>query len=77
MSVIKDSYHVLELPEELTFPECTVISATSFLLLPKTLDYLRKVALTRGRVLFIESDGADSNVNLIRESILLSLTHIY
>ena len=64
---------MLELPPFMQFPDGTRLASTSFLALPQLLDYMRSIALKRGRILFIEADLDKT----MRESILLSLSHIY
>ena len=72
LSFLKDSFRLLELPYTQAFPDGTALKSSSFLLLPMTIDFLRSVALNRGRVLFVESDSV-----IVREILLLSLSHIY
>ena len=42
-----------------------------FTLAPSVMDCLRKVSLTRGKVLFVDFSGA------LREALLLSLSHVF
>jgi hypothetical protein len=72
LAFLKDSFTLLELKSTLSFKDGTTLKASSLLLMPTILDFLRAVSLTHGRVLFIESSGI-----LARESILIALTHIY
>ena len=72
LAFLKDSFTLLELKHTLSFEDGTILKASSLLLMPTILDFLRAVSLTRGRVLFLESTGI-----LIREAILIALTHIY
>lgn len=51
-----------------------------FLLMPIAMDFLRRVALQRGRVLFIEANEEgkrDINAQLIRECLIMCLNAIY
>ena len=75
LAFLKDSFNLLELKPTLSFEDGTILKASSLLLMPTILDFLRVVSLTRGRVLFLESSGGGGI--LIREAILIALTHIY
>jgi hypothetical protein len=74
LAFLKDSFTLLELKHTLSFEDGTILKASSLLLMPTILDFLRAVSLTRGRVLFLESSSGGI---LIREAILIALTHIY
>jgi len=48
-------------------------NSNAFKLAPIIMDFLRKVTLYKGRVLFVESEPT----NLIKECILIALNHIF
>ena len=53
-----------------------------FMLMPGVLDFMRRVTLQKGKVLFVESyhdenDQQGMKTKLIRESLLICLNHVY
>jgi hypothetical protein len=61
---MQDRFEILELSQE---------GQNCFKTAPAVMDYIRKVSLLRGRLLFIEN----ANDNLMKETILIALNHLF
>lgn len=85
---MRDKFEIYAIPthiEELPNPH--TILANPYSALPGIMDFLRRAALFKGRILFIESDSdwkslsnSDATVqrvHLVRECMLMSLSTIY
>ena len=86
---IKDKFEVYEIPDFVydiqLHDRNSLVKINPYLLMPVAMDFLRKVALFRGRVLFVESqaewtlkpNSQQRSSHLVRECMLMCLAAIY
>lgn len=75
--MLRDKFDVFEIQRDVEAQsQASGLKMNAFLLMPAVMDFMRRAALFRGRILFVE-ENMDSNDHMVRECMLMCLAAIY